>query len=86
MVGYGKRRHAELRGAVYQVADANGAVEEAVFGVVVQMDERRTRLHDSPTPIAQIFRTQKCFFLLPSPVVASSMGSPPLVQETGVTV
>jgi hypothetical protein len=40
VIGDGYRRHTELGGALEQVIQANGAVEEAVLGVNVQMHER----------------------------------------------
>lgn len=39
VVGDGRGRAAEVRGRGDQILDADGPVEEAVFGVAVQMDE-----------------------------------------------
>ena len=39
MIGEGERGHAELRGLLDQLLEAGGAVEQAVLGVDVQVDE-----------------------------------------------
>ena len=39
VVGDGQRLHPELRGLVDELVDVAGAVEEAVFGVEMEVDE-----------------------------------------------
>jgi hypothetical protein len=40
MIGDGQRRHPALLGALHQIADLDGAVEEAVLAVNVEMNKR----------------------------------------------
>ena len=39
MVSHGDGWHAKLRGAVHQLSDPHGTVQERVFGVEVEVDE-----------------------------------------------
>jgi hypothetical protein len=41
VIGERDRRHAEVHGALHEVADAARAVEQAHVGVIVQVDEGR---------------------------------------------